>query len=146
MRRSIGATRSAALDPLRLIGPDASDNLGFGGGEMARIRMSSKTYRTAAFSAALLVAAGCSSHAKRIGRRPPASYEVVGSGRGSGCGVVLFGILPVQVNDRLERAYSEALGGRDRQLVDGKVRESWYVIPFVGYLLCTDVEGTVARW
>jgi hypothetical protein len=96
-------------------------------------------------SSSLLLLAGCASSAVKVGTRPPDTYsdgEVV---RGDACGVLLWGIIPAGSNSRTERAYAAALGGRGTGLVDTKLQYSWYAIPFVGYLLCTNVEGRVVQ-
>ena len=55
----------------------------------------------------------------------------------------LFGLIPIAVNDRAQRAHDEALqtsGGSG--LTDVKVTERWYYAS-IGDVFCTDVEGVV---
>ena len=100
--------------------------------------------RTAVVSMALAFAA-CSSGKVVVGPRP-SGQEVITRVDGSSCGFLLFGVLPIGVNERLQRAYDDALmeTGK-RELVDTKIRERWYVVPFLGVSLCTDVEGVTVR-
>jgi hypothetical protein len=96
-------------------------------------------------TALALTIVGCSSHAVRIGPVPPATYSVIGPARASACGVLVFGILPINVNDRTQRAYDAALqrsGGN--ALVDVSVRDRWYYI-YIGGMVCTDIQGTAIR-
>jgi len=65
--------------------------------------------------------------------------------RGSGCGLLLFGVFPIRVNSRLERAYRDALDGRGTSLADTEISESWYWIPEIGPILCTSVAGRIVR-
>ena len=52
-------------------------------------------------------------------------------------------MIPAGVNGRTQRAYDAALKGRGSGLTDVKINYSWFAIPCVGYLLCTDLEGRV---
>src|SRR5262249_38674245 len=59
--------------------------------------------------------------------QPPAEYRTTTIGHGSACGFNLFGVIPIAVNGRAQRAYDEALqttGGMG--LLDVKVTERWY--------------------
>jgi hypothetical protein len=100
--------------------------------------------RAAALSALALVLAACSTGPVLVGPRPT-GQEASTHVEGSSCGLLLFGVLPLGVNERLQRAYDEALveTGK-RELVDTKIRDRWYVIPLLGVGLCTDVEGRTA--
>jgi len=53
-----------------------------------------------------------------------------------------MGVIPINVNDRAERAYKQALeqAGGASGLTDTKVTDRWYWI-YIGELFCTDVEG-----
>jgi hypothetical protein len=76
---------------------------------------------------------------------PPASYSEVGTTSAEACGLLLFWAIPVSLNDRVERAYGEALKKRSATtLTDTTVRERWYFAA-VGEVLCTTVEGTALR-
>ncbi len=91
------------------------------------------------------VVSGCASSPVTIGPRLPHEYRAVDRVRGGACGVLLFGVIPVGVNDRTERAYQQALAGRGRALADTQLEYSWYIIPAVGLLLCSDIEGKVVQ-
>lgn len=97
-----------------------------------------------AVSAALLTLFGCASSPALVGPRPklgavPATETV----RGDACGILVFGFIPARTNSRTERAYEAALEGRSGTLTDTSIQYSWYAIPFVGLMLCTEVEGKV---
>ena len=94
----------------------------------------------------LMALVGCSSAPALLGPPPRAGYRVIGEAEGGGCGLLFFGILPLGVNGRTERAYREALaksGGA--QLVDTKIQYRWDIIPYAGMLVCTVVEGTAIQ-
>ena len=85
--------------------------------------------------------AGCASGPAWVGPRPHQPYTAGEKVEGSGCGLLLFGIIPIMANSRTERAYDEAIGERAQSLTDTEVQQSWYTIPGAGLLLCTTVEG-----
>src|SRR5439155_21286372 len=65
-------------------------------------------------SALLIVAclaAGCSSRVVNVAPLPPTEYSEVGPARGEACGLLLFSMVPMSVNDRVARAYARALPG-----------------------------------
>jgi hypothetical protein len=94
---------------------------------------------------AVATALGCSGTLVRVAPRPPEDATVLGPTRGSGCGVLLFDVIPVGVNGRVERAYAEALRARGgTALVDTTVTDRWYTV-IVGTLHCTDVAGVAVR-
>lgn len=97
----------------------------------------------AAFSFSVLVfAAGCSGPLVNIAPVPPASYTEGAPTSGDACGMLLFGVIPVSVNDRVERAYLYALEkAHATSLTDSSLTEHWYFTP-LGPELCTKVEGT----
>jgi hypothetical protein len=113
-------------------------------------RRSRRRLASAWTRAALLLFVGavtaCTSAPVKIGPRPPANPTLLGSSRGSSCGVLFFNLLPVGVNDRVDKAYKEAqvaIGGRD--VTDTRVTERWYSIPLLATVLCTDVEETAVQ-
>jgi len=72
--------------------------------------------------------------------------SLLGSAKGSSCGMLLLNAFPMGVNGRVDAAHAEAqaaLGTRD--VVDVRIRERWYGLPLVGTILCTDVEQTAVR-
>jgi len=91
------------------------------------------------------VAAGCTSTRARIGPQPPEAYQMIGPSRGRACGLHLFGIIPIGVNSRTERAYASAVKHGGTGLIDTKLQTQWWVIPYVGILHCAVVEGTEIR-
>ena len=109
--------------------------------------MSLRTSRSiaGALGAMVLVAVGCSSHPVRVGTPPPASYEVIGLRFASECGVLLFDLIPIGINDRVERAYDRILRSNGATaLYNPTIRDNWYWIG-IGDLLCTDVVGDAVR-
>lgn len=83
----------------------------------------------------------CTGPRIKIAPEPAGEYRTTTTGRGSACGFNLFGVIPIAVNGRAQRAYDEALhttGGVG--LVDVKVTERWYYA-VVGNIYCTDIEG-----
>ena len=85
--------------------------------------------------------AACTGPLTKIAPQPPAQYSMTTTGRGSACGFNLFGVIPIAVNDRGQRAYGQALktsGGTG--LTDVKVTERWYYA-YVGNIFCTEIEG-----
>lgn len=90
----------------------------------------------------LLLLCGCASRSVQVAQQPSSEQRVGEVAHGSACGVLIWGIIPAGNNSRTERAYKEAVGSHSG-LVDTKIQYSWYAIPYVGYLLCTTVEGRV---
>ncbi len=68
--------------------------------------------------------------------------KVMGNAEGSSGGLLLWAIIPLGVNGRFKNAYEDALhsaGGT--HLIDVKVIDHWYYIPFFGIALSARVEG-----
>ena len=93
---------------------------------------------------ALMATAGCSSRATPVGPRPTAATAGQNA-TGSGCGVLVFDLIPVMVNSRTARAYQNAIAGRGVALTDTEIQDSWYWIPLVGTALCTTLRGQVVQ-
>jgi hypothetical protein len=95
---------------------------------------------------ALAFATGCASDAVTIAPRPPAHYERLGPTKGSGCGVLVLGFLPIQMASRVERAYAEALtkAPGSTALANTELWERYYFW-LAGVTYCTSVEGTALR-
>jgi hypothetical protein len=94
---------------------------------------------------AVVVGMGCSSQAVRIGARPPDPYQTLGLRSGSACGLLLVDAIPIGVNDRVARAYADALrDGQGTALLDPTIQNTWYWTP-VGNLLCVDIRGDAVR-
>jgi hypothetical protein len=77
-----------------------------------------------------------------IGPVPPSEYFEAGPATGEACGVLALGIIPVNLNDRAERAYEQALEkAHATSLKDTAITESLYFTP-IGPEFCTTVHGT----
>lgn len=96
-------------------------------------------------AAGLMFTAGCASSAVLVGPRPVSAAPAGETVEGSGCGLLVFGLIPAGVNTRTERAYKNALGGRGTALSDTEIQYSWYWIPPVGQLVCTTLRGSIVR-
>jgi hypothetical protein len=97
----------------------------------------------------LLIATGvlfaCSSPIVHVAPPPPPHYAVVAPSSGAACGLLLFGAIPIGVNDRNRRAYEEAVEAvRATSLIDTTVTTRWYWTP-VGSVQCNDIAGTAVR-
>jgi len=92
----------------------------------------------------LAVVVGCTSTTAMVGPRPPATYTAERRAQGRACGFLILGVIPTgSFQRRTEIAYERALKDGGRALTDTGIQHSWYVIPYVGYLLCTRLEGKV---
>ncbi len=81
-----------------------------------------------------------------VGPRPPAEYTATREGDGRACAFLVFGLFPTaSYQRRTAIAYERAIGKSGRGLVDTQLQESWYVVPYVGDLLCTRVRGRVVE-
>jgi hypothetical protein len=92
---------------------------------------------------------GCASKPLNV-RTPPADFskscEVLKNVEGSGGGLLFWGIIPIMVNTRFDNAYQEALGKvGGTHLMDVKMVDHWYYIPYVGTLFILNLEGTAIR-
>jgi len=99
--------------------------------------------RQAALTAMLqvVVLCGCSGPLVNVAPVPPSDYSEAGKVTGDACGLLLLGMLPVNVNDRAERAYDSALKrAHATSLTDTALTETWYFTP-VGPAICTSVDG-----
>ncbi|KAF0215631.1 MAG: hypothetical protein FD174_4079 [Geobacteraceae bacterium] len=94
-------------------------------------------------------AAGCVSMPVNMGM--PANqvegkdFTVLGEGEGSSLGVMLFNFIPINQNQRFQKAYDEAVAskGGDR-LINPVVEERWFwAYLFNGYIF--KVKGTVVK-
>lgn len=72
-------------------------------------------------------------------------YTILGEGEGSSVGIMLFNIIPINQNQRFQKAYEEAVQSRggDR-LINPSIEERWYwAYLFNGYIFT--VKGTVVK-
>jgi hypothetical protein len=84
---------------------------------------------------------GCSGPLVKIGPVPPAEYFEAGPVTGEACGTLALGIFPVNLNERTERAYAQAVEkAHATSLKDTSITESWYPGLF-GPQICTTVHG-----
>lgn len=93
--------------------------------------------------------AGCVSLPVNMGTPPNQSegkdYTVVGEGEGSSVGIMLFNFIPINQNDRFQKAYDEAVQskGGDR-LINPVIEERWFWAYLLnGYIF--KVKGTVVK-
>jgi hypothetical protein len=97
-----------------------------------------------------LLAAGCASPLVLLAPEPPSAYQVLGSARGSACGTLavypFYYLLPVLLNERVERAHEAALASvaGARALIDVEVRETSYWWVF-GTTRCMTISGKAIR-
>ncbi|MBL0729279.1 hypothetical protein [Piscinibacter sp. HJYY11] len=76
--------------------------------------------------------AGCASTPTNVAPLPPAKYQVLGQAEGKGCGSLgllfpVYSFLPIGLNERVERAYQDALASVPgaTSLVNVSVVEHW---------------------
>ena len=97
--------------------------------------------RCALLLAMVLGPAACTGPMTRVSGVPPESAEIIGPAKEMVCGTLLFGVIPIGVNNRAAVAYERAR--RDVAadgLTDVKIVDSWSWI-FVGQRMCTEVQG-----
>jgi hypothetical protein len=92
-----------------------------------------------------VVMVSCTSSPTLVGPKPRDGYEVLGRASGSGCGLALFGVIPLGVNSRTERAYQEALKRGGTGLIETELQNQWWWVPFLGLVYCTAIRGTEVR-
>jgi hypothetical protein len=99
--------------------------------------------RRAILALALLgLAYGCGGRLVNVAPVPPAEYSEAGAVSGEACGLLALGFIPVNVNERAERAYERALEkAHATSLTDTALTESWVFTP-IGPEVCTEVRGT----
>lgn len=95
----------------------------------------------------LTLLTGCTGQYYKIPTPPVdlSKYEVVGSGSETATGIMLFNLIPIQQNNKVERAtqYLMSTYGGDA-VTDVTVRERWFWAWVLnGYK--TDVQATVLR-
>jgi len=72
-------------------------------------------------------------------------YETLGEGVGSATGIMLFGVIPINQNQRFWNAYNAAVNSRrGEKLLNPVISERWfYGVVLYGFV--TTVSGTVVR-
>ncbi len=90
--------------------------------------------------------AGCYSVPVRIPTVMDKQYDVLGEGEGSAVGIMLFDVIPIGQNERLEQAYKEAVSSKNGDaLIDPVISERWFWAYILnGYV--TKVTGTVIKY
>ncbi len=75
----------------------------------------------------------------------PQKYEVVGEARETATGLNLFNFIPINLNNKIQRAVEEAIRSRSGDVITNlRVRERWFwAYVLNGYKI--DIEGTVLR-
>lgn len=74
-----------------------------------------------------------------------AKYDNLGPSSQTATGIHLFGIIPIQLNNKVERATNAAIAAKGGDaLTNVTVRERWYWA-WVLNIYKVDVEGTVVR-
>jgi len=92
-----------------------------------------------------LLMIGCASRTLDV-RTPPADFstscKVLKDVEGTSGGLLFWGVIPLGVNDRFDNAYQEALGSvGGTHLIDVKLVDHWYYIPYIGMVLSVRIEG-----
>lgn len=95
----------------------------------------------------LTLLAGCTGHYYKVPNPPVdmSKYEVVGAGSETATGIMLFNFIPIQQNNKIERATDSLMRtyGGDA-VTDVQVRERWFWAWVLnGYK--TDVQATILR-
>jgi hypothetical protein len=104
--------------------------------------------KTKLFLTVMLIigAAGCASQPLKLGDPKQQTYDVIGQGRGSSTGLMLFNFIPIGQNERFVRAYDAAVKSKGGDaLINPVITETW----FWGYILngySTTIEGTVVKY
>lgn len=104
----------------------------------------------AALGATLLLA-GCASTPATVAPMPPAKYQVLGKAEGQGCGslgvlATAWYVLPIGLNDRVERAYREAVASVPgaTALINVSIVEDWNWW-LIGTARCVRITGDAIR-
>ena len=89
---------------------------------------------------------GCFSVPVKIPTVMEKQYDVLGEGEGSAVGVMLFNLIPIGQNERLERAYKDAIVSKNGDaLINPVISERWFwAYVLNGYV--TTVKGTVIKY
>jgi ABC-type uncharacterized transport system auxiliary subunit len=104
-----------------------------------------KFTRIAATLLATAVIAGCTGTPMKTQTYTPEQYTVIGRGEGKATGILLFGVIPIQQNDRFVRAQNAAVKTKGGDaLINTQVQENWFwAWVLTGYT--TTVSGDVVK-
>ncbi len=94
----------------------------------------------------ILMIFGCTSVPVKIPTITEKEYDVLGDGEGSAVGIMLFNVIPIGQNERLERAYKDAIYSKNGDaLINPVIDERWFwAYVLNGYI--TTVKGTVIKF
>jgi hypothetical protein len=113
--------------------------------------MNKRIYLLVLSAACAIVLAGCASGFTNVAPRAPEKYEKLGKVEGTGCGTMLllstaYNFIPVMLNERVEKAYVEALGKApgSTALTNVTYQESWYWW-VIGTTRCVTISGEAIR-
>jgi hypothetical protein len=96
------------------------------------------------------VLGACTGSHYNIAPRVPAKYTKLGPAKGEACGHLAFSIdlafIPINLNDRTERAYQNAVASVPgaRALIDVQLEESWYWW-VIANTRCVTITGTAVK-
>ncbi|MCE4068692.1 MULTISPECIES: hypothetical protein [Pseudomonas] len=104
-----------------------------------------KFTRIAATLLATAILAGCTGTPMKTQTYSPEQYTVIGHGEGKATGILLFGFIPIQQNDRFVRAQNVAVKTKGGDaLINTQVQENWFwAWVLTGYT--TTVSGDVIK-
>jgi len=72
-------------------------------------------------------------------------YSEIGTATETATGISLFGVIPIQLNNKVERAMNAAIASKGGDaMTDVQIRERWYWA-YVLNLYKVDVTGTVLK-
>lgn len=92
----------------------------------------------------LFLCGGCVSESTRISAGP-GNYEIIGESDATAGGFVLFGLIPIEINDMFERAYHDAVKKRNADdLVETIVKEKYFWTPG-GMIRFVEIKGLAVR-
>ncbi len=104
--------------------------------------------KTAIFTMAICVVilSGCSSVPKRTGAVQGREYDVLGKATGSAGGFMLFQVIPIGHNMKIENAYNNAVNAKNGDdMINLTISESWYWA-YIGNGYKTTIEGDVIKY
>jgi hypothetical protein len=94
---------------------------------------------------------GCASAYKTVLPKPPDQYQKLGEATGKACGSMLidgtaYNFIPILLNDRVERAYNNALESVPgaTALMDVTMQENWFWW-VIGSTKCVTITGEAIR-
>jgi hypothetical protein len=89
---------------------------------------------------------GCTSVPVKIPTITENAYDILGEGEGSATGIMLLNVIPIGQNERLERAYKDAIFSKNGDaLINPVIEERWFwAYVLNGYI--TTVKGTVVKF